>query len=72
MSSEMLFLKEKNEQSELHHLYTDCGAELVKINVPGLYSDKTALVSILFFGIPVHRRRYRTNLKPYAANYLYV
>lgn len=72
MSSEMHFLKEKNEQSELYHLYTDCGAELAKINVPGLYSDKTVLVSILFFGVPVHGRGYRTNLKPYGANYLYV
>lgn len=34
--SEVLFLKEKNEQSQLYHLYPDCNAKLGKINVPDL------------------------------------
>lgn len=65
----MLFLHEKNKQSELFHQYTDCSAELGKINEPHLYSYQDCAIERLVLWGPYGLKR--AHGKPYNANYLY-
>lgn len=66
----MLSHHEKNKQSELFHLYTDCSAKLGKINEPHLYHyQDCAFVYLVLWG--PHGLK-RAHGKPCNTNYLYL